>query len=261
MGDIQIRHTVESLFALKLKILDEARTLWEADNRIREMYDSIKGYTPYSLRNTSTLYGEKQDEKCIDQALWSYFVKLYNLEKLMLCTDYKKMMKEIEEFRTPAFTIENASGWLAGLESLIRNNVETLIKQVYSEVTNGFYYTGSGYRAPKKKRNNNGIDKTFILVTHDYSRVFSYYTSGPSVMDDLEKVCYLLDGKCVPEITLINEMKGEKKATASNAYMTVKLCKNGNTHFTLEESTREKLNKYGPSGAIIGENIKIKIFE
>jgi hypothetical protein len=46
-----------------------------------------------------------------------------------------------------------------------------------------------------------------------------------------------------------------------NDYFSVKFCKNGNTHYTMNEEIREKLNKWGPEGNIIGENIKIKIFE
>jgi len=168
---------------------------------------------------------------------------------------------EIDNYQTPDFTIENANGWIAGLKETIRDNVNTLVKKVYSEITNGHYYTGGGYRGEKKKRNNNGIDKMFILYTCDWSTVFAYWQDKPSIMDDLEKVCYILDGKTLPEKTLRDALRGDKTDTASNPYMSVKLCQNGNTHFTLEEGTRELLNRYGPSGAVIGENIKIKVFE
>jgi hypothetical protein len=80
-------------------------------------------------------------------------------------------------------------------------------------------------------------------------------------MDDLEKVCYILNGESLPEKTLRDELRGDKKTTASNPYMSVKLCQNGNTHFTIEDSTRTLLNRSGPNGSQIGENIKIKVFE
>lgn len=79
--------------------------------------------------------------------------------------------------------------------------------------------------------------------------------------DDLEKVCYILAGKTLPEKTLRDSLRADKVDTASNPYMSVKLCRNGNTHFTLEDDTRALLNRYGPTGAVIGENIKIKVFE
>ena len=262
MCEIQVRHTVESLFALRCKILTDARTLWSLDKQIRESYDSVNGYSPYRIENTNRIHGEDQDEKSVDQAMWRYLVKLYNLEKFMLCTDYAKMSDEIDHFQTPVFTIENANGWLDGLKGLIRENVNTLIKKVYSEITNGFYYTGgSGCRGEKKKRNNNGIDKNFILYTADWSTIFAYWRDSPSIMDDLEKVCYILDGKTLPDKTIRQELKADQKSEARNQYMSVKLCQNGNTHFTLDETIRALLNKYGPSGTEIGENIKIKVFE
>lgn len=262
VSDIQLRHTVESLYALKCETLTEAHTLWAKEKSLSNIYESINGHSPYRVENYNKIYGENQDMKCIDQALWRYLVRLYSLEKFMLCTDHQKMVDQIDKFQTPEFTIENASGWLDGLKNLIRDNVHALVKKVYSEITNGFYYTGgSGYRGDKKKRNNNGIDKNFILYTADWSTIFAYWRYSPSIMDDLEKVCYILDGKTLPEKTIRQELKAGQKADASNQYMSVKLCQNGNTHFTLDETIRALLNKYGPTGTEIGENIKIKVFE
>jgi len=262
MSDVQIRHTVESLYAVRCRTLEDVYQLWKLNESLKERFESVDGYSPYRTENVNRIYGENQDTKSIDQALWRYLVKLYSLEKFMICTDYKKMVKEIDEFQTPVFTIDTANGWLDGLKELIRNNVNALVKKVYAEITNGIYYTGgSGYRGEKKKRNNNGIDKNFILYTADWSTVFAYWRENPSIMDDLEKVCYILDGKTLPEKTLRNELQHEKKDTASNQYMSVKLCRNGNTHFTINEPILSLLNKYGPIGNEIGENIKIKIFE
>lgn len=262
MSDIQVRHTVESLFALRCKILTEARELWAVEKKLRDDYTEIDGHAPYRLENTNRIHGVNQDEKSVDQAMWRYLVRLYNLEKFMLCTDFAKMTDEIDTFRTPEFTIENANGWLDGLKELIRNNVDVLIKQVYADITNGHYYTGgSGCRGDKKKRNNNGIDARFILYTADYQSIYSYWTAKPSVMDDLEKVCYILAGKTLPEITLRSTLKAKQSLEAANDYMSVKLCRNGNTHFTINEETRAALNRFGPTGTEIGENIKIKVFE
>lgn len=262
MADIQIRHTVESLYALKCSILESAKVIWEIDKDIRAKYDTIGGHTPYRIEFYIHVYDcVSQDQKFIDQAIWRYLVRLYNLEKFMLCTDFQKMIDEIDHFRTPDFTIENANGWIAGLKQTIRDNVNTLVKKVYSDITNGYYYTGNGYRGEKKKRNNNGIDKSFIIYTADWKTIFAYWSDKPTIMDDLEKVCYILDGKALPDKTLRTKMKADRKDTASNEYMSVKLCQNGNTHFTLEDNTRSLLNRYGPTGTEIGENIKIKVFE
>lgn len=262
MCDIQIRHTVESLYSVKCETLTEARALWEKEKALNNIYESVNGHSPYRVENTNRRHGDNQDVKCIDQALWRYLVRLYTLEKFMLCTDFQKMVSEIDNFQTPEFTVENANGWLDGLKDLIRDNVHALVKKVYSEITNGYYFTGvAGYRGEKKKRNNNGIDKSFILYTADWSTIFAYWRDAPSIMDDLEKVCYILDGKTLPEKTIRQELKAEQKSEASNDYMSVKLCRNGNTHFTLNDNVRLLLNKYGAVGTEIGENIKIKVFE
>lgn len=260
MSDIQVRHTVESLFALKLSILHDMEAARGLEQKIQAQFESMNGYSPYRITDNFQYCGDDRAEKAVDQAIWSYLVRLYNLEKYMLCTDYKKLLKEIEACSTPKFTVETANGWLAGLQGLILENVTTLVHDVYARVVNGSYYTGGGYRGERKKRNNNGIDKRFILHTRDYNGIMNYWSSSPSIMDDLEKVCYLLDGKTLPEETLRSRMRDGKVAECSDDYMTVRLCQNGNTHFILTDATRDALNRYGPTGATIGENIKIKVF-
>lgn len=115
--------------------------------------------------------------------------------------------------------------------------------------------------APRKKRNNNGVDKRFILRTGDWSMMFAYWGERPTVTDDLEKVCYLLAGRTLPEKTAKALMRAEKREEYSNEFFAIKVCRNGNTHYTLSDEIRDKLNRYGPEGAVLGEDIKIKIVE
>ena len=193
--------------------------------------------------------------------MWRYLINLYHLEKYMLCTEYEKMRTEIEEFKTPDFTVENAEGWIAGLRGLIYENVRLMCKRVYDELINGTYRTGNNWNNPKKKRNNDGVDSWFILSTHDYSRIFGHWMSRPTVTDDLEKVCYLLDGKSLPDRTVIDQAKIDGAQEVVCPYFTVRFCKNGNTHYKLTDETRERLNRIGPDGNLLGEKIKIRIME
>lgn len=257
MSDTEIakRHTVESLFALRCKLLDSIKAMYDAEKAASGMFEELGAYGPYRL----DCRDDGRNDQIVDRMVWRYLVKLYQLDKYMLCTSYEKMQKEMDEYKFPEFTPDNAHAWLAGMKGLIHDNVATLIKQVFKEVTEGVYYVG-GYNGDTKKRNNNGIDSNFILHTYDYSRVFGYEYK-PTITDDLEKVCYLLDGKSLPDFTLINKMKGEKTSEYDIGYMRVKVCKNKNTHYWLRDDIREKLNRFGPDGAIIGENIKIKIVE
>lgn len=261
MSDVSIRLDVQSIFAIKVKYIQLMNKIIQTDKEIGEALEPIHGYAPYRLDYRFDDCHERRIDRNIDQTCWNYLIRLYELEKWMLCTSYEDVMRDIKEFKMPEFTIDNASGWVLGLKALIHDNVKTLIKQVYQSITQEKYRTGGGYSGQIKKRNNNGIDKHFIITTNDYSRIFAYWHSKPTVTDDLEKACYILDGKSLPDTTLINKAKGEKLSEVENDYFKVVFCRNGNTHYTMKDDIREKLNRWGPTGNVIGENIKIKIFE
>jgi hypothetical protein len=251
----QVRLDVAGLCAIKARIMANAKAMFGLDDLIGKDFELIEGYRFYRFDHCDDA------EKSVDQACWTYLSRLFSLEKYMLCTDHKKMREEIAQCRTPKFTQENAEAWLASLKGLIQDNVRILVKKVFAEITEGTYHTGSGYRAPEKKRNNNGIDERFILSTRDYSTIFGYSYGTPTVTDDLEKVCYILAGKAVPDKTAKDEMRLKKIDTFKCDWFSFTVKKNGNTHYWLADEVRNKLNLYGPEGAIIGENIKIKIVE
>ncbi|MGO8695971.1 MAG: DUF4942 domain-containing protein [Rectinemataceae bacterium] len=259
--DVTLRDTIESIYERKVSILADIARLSELDNSLENSLEALGGYRPYRIDFRFDNTAENRAEKYVDRVCWYRLISLFHLERYMLCTDYQKMESEIQEFRTPAYTVENARAWIAGLKDLINDNIKTLIKRVFQEITDGTYRVGGGWNGTKKKRNNNGIDKNFILDTGDWSSCFGYWSDRPTVTDDLEKVCYLLSGKTLPEKTAKAVMRDEKKEIFGNEYFTLRFCKNGNTHYTLADPIRDKLNLYGPEGAVIGENIKIKVFE
>jgi hypothetical protein len=261
--EIVKRKTVQDIWSIKCTLLSEFQAIETADTRISSLFEEINGYSPYHIQRRFDNFEENNESKYIDKWCWTYFVKLFKLENYMLCTNYKKMRTQIEACDFPEFTIENAESWLSALKESIYDYVRLMMKTVYKNLTEETYYTGSsqGYRQ-KKKRNNNGIDSSFIIYTHDYFRVFAYSSSGPTVTDDLEKLCYILDGKNLPDRTIIDEMQKEKKSTISNPYFTISLKKNGNTHYKLSRETRNKLNIYGADPSqIIDKHVKIKIFD
>jgi len=263
-GELAPRMTVDGLYTAKLDIIARMHELEEKDHQLRKKFETIKGYTPYDLSchdsglNRET---EKGYEKCVDRWCWKYLVDLFGLHRYMLCTAYKQLQDDIEAGRTPDFTPDNARGWLASLQDLVNDNVRTLIHQVFDELTRGTYRTGSSWNSPEKKRNNNGVDARFILHTGDWSSLFGYYSDKPTVTDDLEKVCYIVAGQELPKITAKETMRKDKVDTYKNEFFELKVCQNGNTHYVLSDTVRDALNLYGPSGAILGENVKIKIVE
>lgn len=262
MEEMVKRETVESIYQLKLDLLDRFSKFEHMEKDIEEMTKRINNYSPFRLEKRFDNYDKNAEEKCIDRMCWRYIINLFDLHKYMLCTDYEKMSQQIENFDFPVFTVENCNSWLDGLKDTIYENVKTLIKTVFERITQEHYYTGSGYSSrQKKKRNNNGVDQSFILTTYDNNDIFGY-RHRPTIVDDLEKACYIIDKKMLPDFTIKDRMRKEKLEAAENEYFSIKVCKNGNTHFKiLDENIRKKLNLYGPNGNTVGENIKIKVFE
>jgi hypothetical protein len=260
--DVAARHTVESLYALKLETLKAMQSLTAKEVEVSILFQSVHGYTPYRIDSKLgySCGSENREEKYFDLWAWKYLVDLFHLHRYMLCTEYEKLQKDIEEYQTPVFNPDNARAWLSTLQDLINDNIRVLIHQVFEEITQGTYHTG-GYNGPTKKRNNNGIDASFILHTNDWSNLFGYWSNQPTITDDLEKVAYIIAGEPLPEKTAKEIMRDTKSDTYTGEYFSLKACKNGNSHFTLNEEIRQALNLYGPQGAIIGENIKIKVID
>jgi hypothetical protein len=122
-----------------------------------------------------------------------------------------------------ADTIKRARGSLDGIDLFIPyfpaarqdrvEGQESFGLKVYADIIKGTYYVGSGFNATKKKRNNMGIDKSFILHTRDWSSTYGYWQNTPTITDDLEKVCYILSGLSLPEKTAKMVMKDTKEET------------------------------------------------
>lgn len=260
---LERRQNINDIFDVKCAVMKHFKEMEMADRKIGKLLELIDAYGFYRLDKTYsvTAHGKDWLETTIDQKCWSWMVKLYQLEKYMLCTEYSKLSKQIENFDFPVFNLDNAQVWLEGLKRLVYDSIQKLIEQVFERIVGETYYTGSGYsNREKKKRNNNGIDKHFILTTHDIGTL-NYWNHRPTVTDDLEKACYIIGGGMLPERTIKEQMRADKVDEAENEYFRLKVCKNGNTHYWIKADMRAKLNFYGAKRGVFGENIRIKIFE
>lgn len=260
--ELVVRKNIYDLVQIRRQTLGAIETMRKADKEVDEFMESILSYNFYNLirLSQSRTYSDF-DAQEVDKRLWQYLIKIYNLEKYMLCTEYEKMCKQIEDYNFPEFTIDNAEGWLLSLKAVIYDNVQKLIEDVFDRITRETYRTGSGwYNSVKKKRNNNGVDKFFILSTQDHCAM-RWYSGRPTITDDLEKACYIMDGKELPETTIKSLMSRGKIWESENDYFWIRICQNGNTHYKIKEPILTKLNLYGARKGVIGENIKIKIFE
>jgi len=259
--ELVARKSIQEIYLIKQDLLSAYKILEDTDSRIGKLFEGINSYSFHRLEYKNCSYGEDRTQKEIDKRIWSFLIRFYNLEKYMLCSEYDKLTKQIEDYSFPVFDLENVNQWLTALKKVVYENIQKLIEDVFNRITKETYYTGSGYSSRlKKKRNNNGIDRHFIITTNDNYSI-SYWSSKPTITDDLEKACYIMDGKTVPEITIKNLMNKGKIWDSKNDYFRIRICHNGNTHYWLNEQIRRKLNLYGAKRGVFGENIKIKIFE
>jgi hypothetical protein len=259
--ELVARKSIQEIWLIKCDLLAEYAKLNAADQRIEKLMEQINNYSNHDLDYRNCNYHGQDDriEKEIDRDIWHYLIKFYHLEKYMLCTEYDKLRKQIDDYNFPQFNLDNANQWLAALKKTVYENVQQLIEDVFNRITQQTYYTGQGQRT-KKKRNNNGIDKCFIITTHDHNHL-GWHDGKPTITDDLEKACYIIDGKQLPDITIKSALRREKRWEGENDYFKILICKNGNTHYWIKDEIRNKLNLYGARKGIIGENIRIKVFE
>jgi len=163
MGEIAIRNTIKILCENKKSILSKIKEMEKIDKDMREIFESFDGYSPIRLDFKYDSYDENREEKYVDRSCWNHIVNLFNLHRYMLCTDFEKMRKMVQDCQTPQFTEDNVKEWIGELKGEIIKSVEKMVKNVYESLCTDHYYTGSGYsNRLKKKRNNNGIDKNFI---------------------------------------------------------------------------------------------------
>lgn len=260
--ELIVRKNIYDVVEIKRLAIAAYDRMLEEDKNIDALMKSINHYTFYDFRFRGDCHGETRVEKEIDKKCWAYMIKIYNLEKYMLCTEHEKLRKQIESYDFPEFTLENAEAWLLSLKKTVYDSVQKLVEDVFDRITQDTYWTGgSSYSTRvKKKRNNNSIDKHFILTTYDCSSM-AYWSGRPTLTDDLEKACYIIDGKLLPEVTLKSSMNKGKIWESENDYFRIRVCQNGNTHYWIKDAIRERLNLYGSKRGVIGQDIKIKIFE
>lgn len=260
---LEVHTNINDIFAVKQSVMKIFERMQADDRALIRLLEQIDahGFYNFDRKHNTSACGENWLEKTIDQKCWHRMVDLYQLEKYMLCTEYDKLSKQIADFNFPVFNLENAEAWLDGLKRVVYESVQKLIEDVFNRITEKTYHTGSSYSTRKeKKRNNNGIDKHFILTVYDNSTL-SHWNHRPTLTDDLEKACYIIDGKTVPEKTIKAQMSSDKTNEGENAYFAIKVCKNGNTHYRIKDAMRAKLNLFGAKRGVFGENIRIKIFE
>lgn len=255
MNQLIKRLSVADIIKLRNEAYAETKALEAQMKKLQDSCKKLDGRAPapYSLKKNFSA----DAIKILDYRYWKYMVDYFHLQDFMLSSEYEKLTDEIEYFRTPEFTESNVMGWVSGMKDLINKGVKTLAESIYNELVNAKYETGN----KTKKRNNNGVDKRFILKAYDYGIEYCSINQ-PTITDDLEKLCYILDGKELPEHRMKANIYHDYRhyGETSCPYFSIKVCKNNNTHYCLTDETVARLNKIGGGGFVIGQDVKIKVF-
>lgn len=216
----------------------------------------------YSVRSTPEWSFERQ----FDHSAWKYFFGTARLSDIMSSKEINEFHKKLED--PEPFTATAARGYIANSGDIARQMMENLIKQVFERLTSATYRPGNSWKSPVKKQNNMRIEKTFRIsepVHHNSwkSRWDWYYTFTP-IFTDLQKACCILDGKIPPRHPddLNSKIKATDEPIVTCDYFEVALYKNGNQKVKfLDMEILEKLNKYGAPGTLLGNDVRVQVFE
>lgn len=85
--DIEPRQSIESIYALKLRLMEKLNAVKELETDIQDSFKVIDGYPPIRIDYDYGRHNADSMEKYIDRTCWRYLVLLFNLGKYMLCTD------------------------------------------------------------------------------------------------------------------------------------------------------------------------------
>lgn len=248
------RETIQSLILSRNKTLELYSNLKEVHLKLCQEHSIVKPYEIVKLEFMSRKY-DLDEIKEFDKYYWHKLLLLFSIERFMLCTEYEKIKwKILDDCDFLPFTEENVQGFLESCSAWIKDGVNEMLKRVFEQLIDGYYYVGK----VRKKRNLNGVAKDFILYTFDYNRI-AFYRDSPTITDDLEKLCFLIAGKELPKIGMIQQIEKSKIFTAENDYFSIRVCKNGNTHYKFKDGFEKKINFLYADRTKIGDATKIKI--
>lgn len=194
--------------------------------------------------------------KAMDLHFWRKVFDDMQVEKFLTTIDKEKMMEAMEK-DTPSFDISNVYNTVNSFIHSKEATALNLIKKVYENFTD-MHFISSGSKVVEK-RLQLGITKVVrASVFYTYGKCIpSYVSSTYSKFDhiiDLERACYLCDGKLQPDRlqsieAIANKALNSKLDEFQNEYFHVKVYKNGNVKITfLDDEVLKTLNRWGKTG-------------
>lgn len=264
MSDIIKKHTPGELEALRNSLLQKWRIAKKETDNFNAMYKQVSKHT-YSFLHLDdgarSQIEEKQIIKEIDGKCWSYFFDTMNLSQVM---SVKQIEKFHEKLKDPEeYTAHKAHEYMANIMNIVENSFKELLSEVFIRLTNSKYQTGRQI----KKRNNSKIDVNSHVSEYVYMGYghWDINYSHPAIFSDLEKCCCILDNKRSPkypeDINSRIRQLGEVERDIETDYFDLTLYKTGNQKLRFTRvDILDMINKYGPSGCTLGENVRIKVF-
>jgi len=195
----------------------------------------------------------EQLRKSLDAEYWHEFFQQNQVEKYLTSSDAEKMYAEVDE-NPIAFNSVNANNMLASFIGSKEATAMNMVKKIYKELTNAFFRKSGSNNIERRIQKNVPMSlrlSIFCCYSDGLPSYVSESNSKFSLISDLERACYLVDGKLQPDVqksvtSLTTEVlrKGEQFVDAP--YFKFKIFKNGNIKLDFKsQEVLDKLNKWG----------------
>lgn len=200
--------------------------------------------------------------KKMDYNYWHQCLDELQVEKYLTTKDKETLFEKFQE-KCPVFNEVNVNEALYGFMNSKEATATEMIKKIYHQVTDLTFRVGNKYRAPSEKRIQLDIPLSFrasMFYVHS-GGLPSYVSSSNSrfeLIEDLERACFLCDGKTQPDRMKNIRAKTDETLRAHSDlvhgdYFTLKIFKNGNIKIDFTNSEVLKtLNRWGKTGKYLG---------
>lgn len=247
--------------------LDESRNLIcekidQVEELIREIQQEYRKHSEHSLSFKDSIcdYSASIDKdklrKTIDWKFWDIVLDISQVEKFISSKEKSDMRYKMMD-EPPIFSADDARKLISGIMNSTEALATNLIKKIYSELANASFYVGNKYNAKKQLKNKNKIEKSFRMSVFSSYGLPSYVMHNDekvAILQDLERVCYLVDGKLQPEIqgNIVNKIEEGLRTGNLNIageYFNIIIFKNGNVKVDFKDKDIvDKINLWGSRG-------------
>lgn len=196
----------------------------------------------------------------MDGEFWRDCLNELQVEKFLTTKDKEKLFDKLSE-KCPVFNEANVNETLVSFMTSKDATATDMIKKIYHEVTDMVFRLGNNSRNENEKRLQLGIPKSFRATLFYGRNGLPHYISGYdknfAFIDDLERACYLVDGKVQPDRqncirSQTDEALRVSKTQVDGAYFVLDFFKNGNVKLTFKNLEMLKtLNHWGQTGKYI----------